>query len=75
MSFERYPPILDTPGVADLLGVSIEEVRRLSGEGWLPSARVQGRLLFHRDEVIEWFRAQRVAPGTDDAGPEEPTPT
>ena len=74
MSFERYPPILDVPGVADLLGLSIEDVRRLTGEGWLPSARVGERLLFRRDDVLDWFRSQRVVPD-DETGPGEPTPT
>ena len=38
--FSRYPPVLDLPGVADLLGLSIEEVRRLHGEGWIDAACV-----------------------------------
>ncbi len=74
MSFERYPPILDTPGVADMLGLSIGEVRRLTGEGWLPSATVNGRRLFHRDEVLEWFRAQRVKP-EEGPEPDQPAPS
>lgn len=57
-----FPPVLDVPGVADLLGLSIEETRRLIGEGWIDCARVKGRLLFHRDRVIEWLRSQRVDP-------------
>lgn len=64
--FERYPPILDVPGVADLLGLSIAEVRRLSGEGWMPSAKVDGRWYYRRDEVLEWLRAQQVMPPADD---------
>lgn len=60
--FARYAPVLDIPGVADLLGLSIEEVRRLTGEGWLPSTTVEGRTLFHRDQVIGWLRDQRVVP-------------
>ena len=56
-----FPPVLDVPGVADLLGLSIEETRRLIGEGWIDCARVKGRLLFHRDRVDpdDWYR---VAP-------------
>ena len=60
--FSRYPPVLDLPGVADLLGLSIEETRRLSGEGWIDAVCVGGRLLFHRDRVIDWLRSWRVAP-------------
>ena len=60
--FSRYPPVLDLPGVADLLDLSIEETRRLSGEGWIDAVSVGGRTLFHRDRVIEWLRSQRVVP-------------
>ena len=60
--FSRYPPVLDLPGVADLLGLSIEETRRLSGEGWIDAVCLEGRLLFHRDRVIDWLRSRRVMP-------------
>lgn len=62
MKNARFPPILDLPGVADLLGISIEEARRLAGEGHLSATLVGGRPLFHRDRVLEWLRAQRVSP-------------
>ena len=61
-SFSRYAPVLDLPGVADLSGISIEEARRLAGEGWLPSTAVGEKRLFHRDRVIEWLRDQRIEP-------------
>lgn len=62
MKNARFPPILDLPGVADLLGISIEEVRRLAGEGHIAATEVAGRPLFHRDRVLEWLRRQRVSP-------------
>lgn len=62
MKNARFPPILDLPGVADLLGISIEEARRLAGEGHLAAAEADGRGLFHRDLVLKWLRAQRVRP-------------
>ena len=58
----RFPPVLDLPGVADLLGLSIEEARRLSGEGWIDAVCVGGRVLFHRDRVVDWLRSRRVMP-------------
>ena len=60
--FSKYAPVLDLPGVADLLGISIEEARRLTGEGWLPSTPVGDKTLFHRDQVVNWLREQRVTP-------------
>ena len=67
--FSRCPPVLDLPGVADLLGLSIEETRRLSGEGWIDSVCVGGRVLFHRDRVIDWLRSRRVVPPDLEGGP------
>ena len=60
--FEHYSPVLDLPGVADMLGLSIDEARRMSGEGWIPSTMVGERRLFRRDEVLDWFRSQQVQP-------------
>jgi len=60
--FSHYPPVLDLPGVADLLGISIEQTRRLSGEGWIDAVCIDGRRFFHRDRVIDWLRSQRVVP-------------
>ena len=68
-SFARYAPILDVPGVADLLGLSVEEVRRLAGEGWLPVETVDGARRFRRDAVIAWLQEQRIVP-PEDIGPE-----
>ena len=60
--FSHYPPVLDLPGVADLLGISIEQTRRLSGEGWIDAVYIDGRVFFHRDRVIDSLRSRRVAP-------------
>lgn len=62
MENARFPPILDLPGMADLLGISIEEARRLAGEGHLAAAEAGGPGLFRRDLVLEWLRAHRVRP-------------
>ena len=58
----NYPPLLDVAGVADMLSLSMEETRRLIGEGWIDHAGVKGRQIFHRDRVIEWLKNQRVNP-------------
>ena len=53
---------MDVAGVADMLSLSMEETRRLIGEGWIDHAGVKGRQIFHRDRVIEWLKSQRVNP-------------
>jgi len=60
--FEHVAPVLDLAGVADLLGISIEDARRLAGEEWIPSTLAGGRRLFRRDEVLAWLRTQQVTP-------------
>lgn len=57
---DDYPPVLDTSMVADLLGMNVDTVRRLSREGIIPSHRVPGGRTFKylKDEVLEWLREQ-----------------
>jgi excisionase family DNA binding protein len=57
---DDYPPVLDATMVAELLGLNIDTVRRLSREGVIPSHRLPGGRTFRylKDEVIEWLRAQ-----------------
>ncbi|HEX2029219.1 MAG TPA: helix-turn-helix domain-containing protein [Nitriliruptorales bacterium] len=71
MVAEDYPPVLDAAMVAELLGMNIDTVRRLSREGVLPAHRVPGGRTFKylRDELLEWLRAQ---PANNPAGSKEP---
>lgn len=57
---DDFPPVLDAAMVADLLGMNIDTVRRLSRDGVIPSHRVPGGRTFKylKDEVLEWLRAQ-----------------
>jgi len=59
-----FPPILTTAMAADLLHVHVEYLRRMVREGRIPAHRFPGgrEIRFHRDELIEWVRAQ---PGED----------
>jgi excisionase family DNA binding protein len=61
---ERFPPILTTAMAAELLHVHVEYLRRMVREGRIPAHRFPGgrEIRFHRDELIEWVRAQ---PGYD----------
>jgi excisionase family DNA binding protein len=57
---ERFPPILTTAMAAELLHVHVEYLRRMVREGRIPAHRFPGgrEIRFHRDELIEWVRAQ-----------------
>ena len=57
---DDFPPVLDAAMVADLLGMNIDTVRKLSRDGVLPAHRVPGGRTFKylKDEVLDWLRAQ-----------------
>ena len=59
-----FPPILTTAMAADLLHVHVEYLRRMVRENRIPAHRFPGgrEIRFHRDELIEWVKAQ---PGED----------
>ena len=57
-SFASYAPILTTSEVANLLSMSVQEVRRLTREGILPARRVGKAYRYFRDEVVGWLDAQ-----------------
>ena len=59
-----FPPILTTAMAADLLHVHVEYLRRMVREDRIPAHRFPGgrEIRFHRDELIEWVKAQ---PGED----------
>lgn len=59
---DDYPPVLDAAMVAELLGMNIDTVRRLSRDGVLPSHRVPGGRSFKylKDEILDWLREQPV---------------
>ncbi len=67
---DEYPPVLDAAMVAELLGMNIDTVRRLSRQEVLPAHRVPGGRSFKylRDEVLDWLRAQPANnPAEDEA--------
>lgn len=57
-SAEDPQPVLDTGGVAELLGMNVQVVRRLAREGKIPAYRLPGgrAFRFFREEVLEWLR-------------------
>lgn len=62
MVADDFPTVMDTAMVAELLGMNVDTVRRLSREGVIPAHRVPGGRTFKylKDELIEWLRAQPV---------------
>lgn len=68
---DDYPEVLDAAQVAELLGLNVDYVRRLSRQGVLPAKRLPGGRTFRyfKDEVLDWLREQTVEPDADaDAG-------
>jgi excisionase family DNA binding protein len=55
--FADYPPVLTTAQVAELLAMNVQEVRRLSRDGRLPSRRIGKAYRFFRDEIVAWLNS------------------
>jgi excisionase family DNA binding protein len=74
MADEEFPQVLDAAQVAQLLGLSLDHVRKLSREGVLPAKRIPGGRVFRyfQDDVLDWLRAQDVRP--QDVGPQDVRP-
>ena len=56
--FSDYPPVLTSAEVAELLSMSIQEVRRLTRNGHLPARRIGKAYRFFRDEIVTWLDSQ-----------------
>lgn len=59
--FSEYPPILDTAGAAQMLGLKIAKLQELCRDDLIPYRRMPGRgRVYHflRDELIDWFTSQ-----------------
>lgn len=71
---DDYPEVLDAGQVAELLGLNVDYVRRLSRQGVLPAKRLPGGRTFRyfKDEVLDWLRQQSVEPAADPADDADP---
>ena len=56
--FSEIGPVLTAQQVADLLALSVQEVRRLTRDGKLPARRVGKAYRYFRDEVVMWLDQQ-----------------
>lgn len=56
--FGDYAPVLTAADVADLLNLSVQEIRRLTRTGSLPGRRIGKSYRYFRDEVVAWLDNQ-----------------
>lgn len=58
-TLEDYPDILDAAMVAEILGMNLDYVRKLSRDGRIPAHKLpQGRMFrYFKDEIVSWLRA------------------
>jgi PTS system nitrogen regulatory IIA component len=56
--FADYPPVLTTADVAQMLAMSVQEIRRLTREGQLPARRIGKAYRYFRDEIVAWLDTQ-----------------
>jgi excisionase family DNA binding protein len=56
--FAGFGPVLTATEVADLLSLSVQEVRRLTRNGNLPARRIGKAYRYFRDEIVIWLDSQ-----------------
>lgn len=56
-------PLMTPPQLAELLGVSVQQVYRMSHEGQLPKVKISRRCLrFRRSEIQQWLKQKSIKP-------------
>ena len=60
----EYPDILEAHHVAEILGMNLDYVRKLSREGIIPAHRKPGgrKFTFLRHEIFDWLIENRYEP-------------
>ncbi|MDH4279377.1 MAG: helix-turn-helix domain-containing protein, partial [Acidimicrobiia bacterium] len=61
---QKYPPILNTAQVAELLDLNARTVLNMAGDGRLPASRLPGSRKFHflLEDIISTLKANRISP-------------
>ncbi len=61
---DRYPSVIDTGQVAELLQMNVQMVRKYAREGRLPAYQLPGSRVYRfiHSEIIEYIRAHPVVP-------------
>jgi excisionase family DNA binding protein len=54
--------VMDTPEVADCVGVCQSKIRQWIREKRIPYIRLDGRIVFLTTEIIEWLKSKQVTP-------------
>ena len=62
---ESVRRIVDVPGIADYLRISLRHVRRLIAERRIPHYKVGHLIRFDLDEIDTWFDATHRGPDGD----------
>lgn len=59
MSWENLPAVLTEPNIAELLGVSVERIRKWSYDGRGPQTfKIGNTRLVRREAFLKWFAAR-----------------
>lgn len=55
---DEFPDILTAAHVAEMLGMNLDYVRKMSRQGKIPAHKMPGGRAFRyfKDEVVEWLR-------------------
>lgn len=61
---DRYPPILTTAQVAELLGLNVRTVMVMANDGRLPASRLPGSRKYHflLEDVLATLTQHRIQP-------------
>jgi len=63
---QSQKPILTVGECAELLGISVSYIYRLTSEKRIPHYKPHGkRVYFRRDEVIDWALSHRITPDSE----------
>ena len=65
---QRYPPIVTTAQVAELLDLNVRTVLQMAADGRLPASRLPGsrKVHFFLEDILDALVANRLKPGEVD---------
>jgi excisionase family DNA binding protein len=57
--------VMDTPEVADYVGVCPSKIRQWIREKRIPYIRLDGRIVFMATEIFDWLKSKQVTPAAE----------